>query len=120
MAKSNALPKWVVEGIQDVKFTKPKIQKSTGYILEVYEKDLKVDVQLYDAVEDGRHIVTMELSKKIDINTLERSITYEFVFEEAKGKIDPKVVEYLKEAKDVDMNFVYQFTLTKLSKIDTD
>jgi len=37
----------------------------TGYILEIYDKDAKIDAQLYEPVEDGRHIVTMNLSKDI-------------------------------------------------------
>ena len=65
MAKNNSLPSWVVDGIKNVKFSKPKKHTSPGTILELYADDLKVDVQLDAAVEDGRHIVTMDISKKI-------------------------------------------------------
>ena len=103
MAKNNSLPSWVVDGIKNVKFSKPKKHTSPGTILELYAEDLKVDVQLDAAVEDGRHIVTMDISKKIDLNSIERSVIFEISFEESKGKIDSKIVEYLKETKEVDM-----------------
>ena len=79
-----------------------------------------MDVQLDAAVEDGRHIVTMDISKKIDLNSIERSVIFEISFEESKGKIDSKIVEYLKETKEVDMDSIYQFNLLELKKIDVD
>ncbi len=118
MAKSNSLPKWVVEGIKNVKFSKPKSRKSSGYVLELYGDDRKADIQLYDAVEDGRRIVTMDLAKEIDLNIVERGTVYEFSFEESKGKIDPKIVEYLKETKEVEMDSVYQFTMLEMTKVE--
>ena len=120
MVKNNALPKWVVDGIKNVKFAKPKIRKSSGNLLEIYADDLKVDVQLDDTVEDGRHIITMDLPKKVDLNALERGVTYEFSFEESKGKIDAKIIKYLKETKEVEMESLYQFIITDLTKVKTD
>ena len=52
----------------------------------------------------------MDLGKKI----------YEFSFEESKGKIDPKIVEYLKETKEVEMDSVYQFAMIEMTKVDKD
>jgi len=48
-----------------------------------------MDVQLYDSIEDGRHIVTMDLPKKI------------------------KDLE-----KEIDMNAIYQFELKSLELLD--
>ncbi len=58
--KKEDIPKWVTDEIQNAKFEKPSKLVRAGYILEIYEKDGKIDVQLYDSVEDGRHIVTMD------------------------------------------------------------
>ncbi len=66
--KKEDIPKWVTDEIQNAKFEKPKEQTKSGYILEIYDKDGKVDAQLYEAVEDGRHIVTFDLSKNIKNN----------------------------------------------------
>ena len=62
--KEDEIPDWVSDEIQNAKFEKPKEMKKSGYILEFYNADNKIDVQLYDPVEDGRHIVTMDLLKK--------------------------------------------------------
>lgn len=39
--------------------------KISGYVLEMYQEDNKIDTQLYDPVEDGRQIVTMDVSEKL-------------------------------------------------------
>ena len=123
MAKSNSLPKWVIDGIKNVKFSKPKTRKSSGYVLEMYADDRKADIQLYDAIEDGRrhcHDGILEKNQTFDLNVIERGTVYEFSFEESKGKIDPKIVEYLKETKEVEMDSVYQFAMIEMTKVDKD
>ncbi len=65
--KKDEIPDWVSDEIQNAKFQKPEEMKKTGYILEFYDTDNKIDVRLYDPVEDGRRIVTMDLPKKIKI-----------------------------------------------------
>jgi len=57
--KKDEIPDWVSDEIQNTKFEKAAELKKTGYILEFYDTDNKIDVQLYDPVEDGRHIVTL-------------------------------------------------------------
>jgi len=88
--------------------------KKTGYILELYDVDNKIDVQLYDPVEDGRHIVTMDLPKKI--KDLEKGVVCEFIFEQHKAPLSKKVSEYLE--KEIDMNAIYQFELKSLELLD--
>ena len=92
--------------------------KRTGYILEFYEEDNKVDSQLYDPVEDGRHIVTMDLAKTIKINDLEKGVVYEFTFDQHKAPLSKKVSEYLQKEKEIDMNAIYQFELKSLELLD--
>ena len=62
--KKDDIPDWVTDEIQNAKFKKPQEIKKSGYILEFYYEDNKIDVQLYDAVEDERHIVTMDVVGK--------------------------------------------------------
>ena len=73
-----------LDEIQNAKFQKPQSLKKTGYILEIYDADNKIDAQLYEPVEDGRHIVTMDLPKDVNINDLQRGVVYEFVFDSLK------------------------------------
>ena len=116
--KKDEIPDWVSDEIQNAKFKKPEELKRTGYILELYNEDNKIDVQLYDPVEDGRHIVTMDLPKKIKIDDLEKGVVYEFTFDQHKAPLSKKVSEYLAKEKEIEMNAIYQFELKSLELLD--
>ena len=118
--KKDDIPEWVTDEIQNAKFKKPEELKRTGYILEIYEDDNKVDAQLYDPVEDGRHIVTLDLPKKIKTKDLERGVVYEFVFDQHKAPLSKKVTEFLQKEKEIDMAAIYQFELKSLELLDVD
>ena len=85
--KKEDIPTWVTDEIQNAKFQKPKEQTKSGYFLEIYEKDGKADAQLYDAVEDGRHIVTFDVPKNIKTAEIERGVVYEFTFDSLKAPL---------------------------------
>ena len=116
--KKEDIPKWVTDEIQGAKFNKPKSETKTGYILEIYEQDNKADAQLYEPVEDGRHIITLDLPKTVKTNDLQRGVVYEFVFDTLKAPLSKKVVDFLKKEKEIDMDAIYQFNLKKLELID--
>ena len=118
--KKEDIPEWVTDEIQNAKFGKPKEETKTGYILEVYEKDGKADAQLYEAVEDGRHIVTLDLPKNIKSADLERGVVYEFTLDSLKAPLSKKVVDFLKKEKEIEMEAIYQFNLKKLELLDVD
>ncbi len=116
--KKEDIPEWVSAEIQNAKFEKPVSQTETGYILEIYESGGKIDAQLYEPVEDGRRIVTMDLPKKVKPTDLERGVVYEFTFNSMKAPLSKKVVEYLKKEKEIEMNAIYQFELKSLELLD--
>jgi len=116
--KKDDIPDWVTDEIQNAKFKKPEELKKSGYILEFYDADNKIDVQLYDPVEDGRHIVTMDLPKKTKTKDLEKGSVYEFIFDQHKAPISKKVSEYLEKEKEIEMNAIYQFELKSLELLD--
>ncbi len=116
--KEDEIPDWVTDEIQNAKFKKPEELKKSGYILEFYDADNKIDVQLYDPVEDGRHIVTMDLPKKTKTKDLEKGSVYEFIFDQHKAPISKKVSEYLEKEKEIEMNAIYQFELKSLELLD--
>ncbi len=116
--KKEDVPEWVTDEIKNAKFEKPVSQTETGYILEIYESDGKIDAQLYEPVEDGRHIVTMDLPKQVKPVDLERGIVYEFTFNSMKASLSKKVIEYLKKEKEIEMNAIYQFELKSLELLD--
>ncbi len=116
--KEDEIPEWVTDEIQNAKFKKPEEIKSSGYILEFYYEDNKVDIQLYDAVEDGRHIVTMDVAKDIKIDDLLKGEVYEFVFDQHKAPISKKVSEFLEKEKEIEMKAIYQFELKSLELLE--
>ena len=118
MAKE--IPKWAQDEIKNAKFGKPEAITRTGYILEIYDKDKKIDTQLYEAVDDGRRIVTMDLRKKTKPSDLMKGVVYEFTFNSSKASLSDKLVEFLKKEMEIDMNAIYQFELTNLELMDVD
>jgi hypothetical protein len=118
--KKDEIPDWVSDEIQNAKFKKPEKLKKSGYILEFYHEDNKIDVQLYDAVEDGRHIVTMDVPKTVKIGDLLKGQVYEFVFDQHKAPLSKKVAEFLEKEKEIDMKAIYQFDLKSLELLDVD
>lgn len=116
--KKDDIPSWVTDEIQNAKFGKPKEMKRSGYFLEIYDADNKADAQLYDPVEDGRHIITLDLPKKIKPADLEKGVVYEFTFDQLKAPLGKKVVEFLHKEKEIDMDAIYQFNLKSMELID--
>jgi len=117
-SKKEDIPDWVSDEIQNAKFEKPEELKRAGYILEIYDSDNKIDAQLYDPVEDGRHIVTLDLPKKIKTTDLEKGVVYEFIFDQHKAPLSKKVTEYLQKEKEIDMNAIYRFDLKEMELLD--
>ncbi len=116
--KKEDIPSWVSEEIQNAKFEKPKSKTKTGYLLEIYDKDGKADAQLYDPIEDGRRIITLDLPKTVKPDELERGVVYEFTFDTLKAPLSKKVTDFLKKEKEIEMEAIYQFNLKKLELLD--
>jgi len=116
--KKEDIPSWVTEEIQNAKFEKPKSETKTGYFLEIYDKDGKADAQLYDPIEDGRRIITLDLPKTVKPDELERGVVYEFTFDTLKAPLSNRVTDFLKKEKEIEMEAIYQFNLKKLELLD--
>ncbi|MEX0656881.1 MAG: hypothetical protein WD154_04985 [Nitrosopumilaceae archaeon] len=116
MAKD--VPEWVTDEIQNAKFGKPQSIARTGYILDIYEQDNKIDAQLYEPVEDGRYIITLDLPKKFKPSDLQKGVVYEFSFDVFKAPLGQKVIDFLKKEKEIDMEAIYQFELKELELLD--
>jgi hypothetical protein len=121
MGKEKEIPKDIQEEIKNAKFGKPESLSRTGYILEIYDKDMKIDAQLYEAVEDGRKIIEgMNLPKKTKPADLMKGTVYEFTINSFKAPLSKKVIEFLKKEMDIEMDAIYQFELTSLESMDVD
>jgi hypothetical protein len=119
MGKEKEIPKSIQEEIKNAKFGKPVSLTRTGYILEIYDKDMKIDAQLYEAVEDGRKIIEgMNLPKKIKPSDLMKGTVYEFTINSSNAPLSKTVIEFLKKEMDIEMDAIYQFELTNLELMD--
>ena len=116
--KEDEIPDWVTDEIQNAKFKKPVEMKQSGYILEFYYEDNKLDAQLYEGVEDGRHIITMDVPKTIKMDGLLKGEVYEFIFDQHKAPLSKKVAEFLEKEKEIDMKAIYQFDLKSLELME--
>lgn len=121
MGKEKEIPKSIQDEIKNAKFGKPESLTRTGYILEIYDKDMKIDAQLYEAVEDGRKIIEgMNLPKKVKPADLMKGTVYEFTINCFKAPLSKTVIGFLKKEMEIDMDAIYQFELTNLELMDVD
>ena len=116
--KKDEIPEWVADEIKNAEFNSPTEKKQTGYILEVYNADKKMDVQLYKPVEDGRHIITMDMPEDNNPQAMEKGVMYEFIFEQYKAPLSDKVSQYLKQEKEIDMAAIYRFVFKTVELLD--
>ncbi len=115
------IPKWAQDEIKNAKFGKPESFTRTGYILEIYDKDMKIDAQVYEALEDGRKIIEgMDLPKKVKPADLMKGTVYEFTINVFKAPLGKKLIEFLKKEMEIDMDAIYQFELAGLELMDVD
>ncbi|MFL6440650.1 MAG: hypothetical protein ACJ702_01680, partial [Nitrososphaeraceae archaeon] len=65
-----ALPAWAEDEIRSVPLEEQDTIMRTGYILDIYDKDFKIDIQLYESLPDGRTIIeNLDVPKSIDISS---------------------------------------------------
>src|SRR5919202_3554467 len=115
------LPKWAQDEIRSVQFREPEILTMTGYILDVYEKDFKIDVQLYESLPDGRTIIEgLDVPKSMKITEFMKGTVYEFRIRMFRGELSSKVVELLKTKFMLDMDSIYRFELQELQRMDVE
>lgn len=114
------LPKWVAEEIRNAKFDREEEWSGSGYILDINKVDKKIDVQFYEKLPEGRYIATLDVSPDFNTDSLEFATVYLFKFKAAKASLAPKVVTFLKEKYNVQMDSIYKFDLVSVEKLDAE
>ena len=118
---SKDIPKWAQDEIKNAKFGKADQLTRTGYILEIYDKDMRIDAQIYEALQDGRKIIEgMSLPKKVKPSDLMKGTVYEFTISSFRAPLSKKLVEFLKKEMEIEMDAIYQFELKNLELMDVD
>lgn len=119
--QEEGLPKWAEDEIKSAQFGKPEVTTRTGYILEIYDKDLRLDIQVYEPMPDGRVIVEgIGLPKSVKVNDLMKGFVYEFKISVYTAPLSDKVVELLKTKYGLDMKAIYNFEIKELTLMDVE
>lgn len=120
-SEEEALPIWAEDEIRSVQFKQPEVLTRTGYILDIYEKDFKIDIQLYESLPDGRTIIeNLDVPRSMNIGTFMKGFVYEFKIKMFKGPLSMKLIEFLKSKYGLEMDAIYKFELQELQMMDVE
>ena len=120
-SSTESLPEWAEGEIKSVSFGDPEVVVRSGYFLDIYENDYKVDIQIYESLPDGRTIVEgLDVPKNMKISDFLKGYVYEFKINVFKGNLSNKLIEYLKSKFDLDMDAIYRFELLELQIMDVE
>lgn len=115
------IPQWIEQEIKSIQFTESEIINRTGYILEIYLDDYKLDIQLYEALPDGRTIVEgINVPSSQDTSKFMKGFVYDFKIKMSRGKLSDKTIEFLKSQFLLEMDSIYQFELKELQLMDVE
>ena len=115
--KQSDIPEDVSKELESPKFGKPTEITASGYVLDINDKDNKVDIQTYEPVSGTTILEGLSISKKIQLNDLEKGTVYQFKLDELKAPLSKKTIEYLKE-QGIMMDVIIQFELKEVKIID--
>ena len=116
-----ALPEWAENEIKTVQFGQPETLVRTGYILDIYPEQLKIDIQLYEALHDGRTIVEgLNIPKSLSMNDFMKGVVYEFRIKVFKGNLSVGLIELLRSKYSLQMEAIFSFELQELQLMDVE
>ena len=120
-SSDETLPAWAEEEVRSVPLQEQEVITRTGYILDIYVNDFKIDIQLYESLPDGRTIIeNLDVPKSIDVSSFMKGFVYEFKIRVYTGQLSAKVVELLKAKYGLDMDRIHKFELQHLQLMDVE
>lgn len=120
-AAEEPLPKWAEDEIKNVQFDQPETLVRTGYILDMYQEQSKIDIQLYEALQDGRTIIEgLDIPKSISMSDFMKGVVYEFKIKMFKGNLSAQLIELLKSKFSLQMDAIYRFELEEIQLMDVE
>ena len=119
--QEETLPKWAEDEIKSVQFGRPEPLARTGYILDIYEKDFKIDIQVYEPMPDGRSIVEgLDVPHSMKLSEFVKGFVYEYKINVFSAALSDKLIELLKTKMNLDMKAIYRFELASLQLLDVE
>ena len=88
-SQEEGLPKWAEDEIRSAQFGQPEVITRTGYFLDIYESDYKVDIQVYEQMPDGRTIVEgLDVPQSMKVSDFMKGFVYEYKNQSVHGKLE--------------------------------
>ena len=115
--KKDEIPEEINKELESPKFGKPKPITNTGYVLDIDEKEKKVDLQLYEPLQGTTIIEGLNLGKDVNLNDLMNGVVGEFKLNELKAKLSKKTVDYLAE-QGINLTEIIQYEVNEIKVID--
>ena len=115
--KKDEIPEEINKELESPKFGKPKPLTNTGYVLDIDEKEKKVDLQLYEPLQGTTIIEGLNLGKDVNLNDLMKGVVCEFKLNELKAKLSKKTVDYLAE-QGINLTEIIQYELAEIKITD--
>ena len=115
--KKDEIPEDINQELESPKFGKPTELTASGYVLDINEKDGKVDIQTYEPISGATILEGLSVSKKIKLGALEKGIVCEFKLDELTAPLSKKTIDYLKE-QGIMMNAIIKLELKEVKIID--
>ncbi len=115
------LPKWAEDELNSITENSFKVidrWEGSGYFLDIDERNRKADIQFYEKLPIGKHIITIDIPSSIDISKFMKGFVYLYKVDVLKAEISDKLQKYLKDTFNVDMDGVYRFALASLELLD--
>ena len=120
-SEENGLPEWAENEIKFANFQEYDSINRTGYFLDINEQKKKADIQLYEALPDGRTIIEeIELSDKVNLKDLLKGFVYEYKIKISKSNISEQLSELLKKKYQLDINEIYKFDLKEAQMMNVE
>ena len=120
-SEENGLPEWAENEIKFANFQEYDSINRTGYFLDINEQKKKADIQLYEALPDGRTIIEeIELSDKVNLKDLLKGFVYEYKIKISKSNISEQLSELLKKKYQLDINEIYKFDLQEAQMMNVE
>ena len=120
---STELPKWAedeINSIKDSSFKPVPKWEGTGYFLDIYDKERRADIQLYEKVPPGKHIIKAGIPNEIKIDDLLKGFVYAYKVKILKASLSNKLSKYFKENLNMLMEGIYQYEIESLEMLDVD
>ena len=115
---SKEFPRWAAEEITKAAWRYIEEWTGSGYILDVDQEQRLVDVQFFERLPEGRHIVTLEVPDGYSWTGMEPGEAFIFRFKVYKADLAERLVSYLVQEYSVKIDSIYRFVLVSAEALE--